>query len=249
MSETRRQKRENKRSRVTLKKLTFHQLDWLEYLTIFWAIWFFIFPHPYKILFGVLIAIPVVGLLLNGINGKPSIASLGKYEKDKHGNDEYDVADFIDVAAWIILVRVLIDFEFESFFSIIIIGTIASVLVIIILLLTHKMIERSQKDRLWIYFSIIGSIMVYCYAGAYGVNCVFDNSIAKVYQTPVLDKHIYHGKHTSYHLIIAPWGHHYDKEDITVSQEQYEKTNPGQLVKVDVKDGLLGIPWYYVEEQ
>lgn len=248
MSEKRRIRRESERSKVALKKLTFHQLDWLEYVTIALAIWFFLYPHPYKVLFAILVSIPILGLLLNGINGKPSIASLGKFEKDKHGNDEYDVADFIDVAAWVILLRILIDFEFESFYSILIIGSVAFAIVIAILFLTHSTIQRSQKSRTWIYLSIVGSIMIYSYAGAYGINCIFDNSVATVYQTPVVDKHIYRGKHTTYYLTIAPWGHHYDKEDIKVSSEQYENTNPGQLVKIDVKEGLLGIPWYHIEE-
>lgn len=248
MSEQRRNRRENKRSKVTFKKLTFHKLDWLEYITIGLAVWFLFYPQPYKILFTVLLAIPIVGLLLNGIHGRPSIASLGKFEKDKHGNDQYDVADFIDVAAWIILLRMLLDFEFESFYSLIIPGSITFVAVLIILFITHSAIEKSQKSRAWIYVSLITSIFGYSYAGTYGVNCVYDQSEPSVYEAKVVDKHISKGRRrTTYYVKVMPWGHHYDKENVRVDRDQYDAIQPGQTVKIDLKEGLLGIPWYYIE--
>jgi hypothetical protein len=69
----------------------------------------FLYPQPYEILLGVLLAIPIIGLLLNGLH-KPSLATLVKISADKDGEDKHDVADFIDVAAWVILIRVLLDF-------------------------------------------------------------------------------------------------------------------------------------------
>jgi hypothetical protein len=46
--------------------LTIHKLDWLEWITIGLAIWFVFIPSPYKILLGLLLAMPIIGLLLNG---------------------------------------------------------------------------------------------------------------------------------------------------------------------------------------
>lgn len=118
---------------VTFSKLTFHKLDWLEWLTIGLAIWFLIYPEPYDFLLCILLLIPVLGLILNGLS-RPSMATLVQISEDKPGEDKYDVADFIDVAAWVILLRVLLDYEFESFYSMIIPGTIACFIVLVILL-------------------------------------------------------------------------------------------------------------------
>ncbi|MBL7937386.1 MAG: hypothetical protein JNM51_16390, partial [Bacteroidia bacterium] len=52
---------------------------------------------------------------------------------------------------------------------------------------------------------------------------------------------------TTYYLKVTPWGHHYDKESITVSSEQYNNSSIGSSVKIDLKEGLFNIPWYYIE--
>lgn len=127
MTEARGNRQKKNRSKVTISKLTFHKLDWLEYITIGIGLWFLLYPKPYDILFTVLLCMPILGLILNGITGRPSIVSLVEISKDNNGNDKYDVADFIDFAAWIILLRVLLDYEFESFYSIIIPGSIEMV--------------------------------------------------------------------------------------------------------------------------
>lgn len=237
------------RSKVTLSKLTFHQLNWLEYVTVGLGLWFLFFPEPYDLLFTALLCMPVIGLLLNGITGRPSIASLVEIAKDEHGNDTYDVADFIDFSAWIILLRVLLDFEFESFFSIIIPGSVMFIIMLIILFSTHKIIDNSTKNKTWIYLSLLFNVFVYSYAGTYGANCVYDYSEPTVYNTEVVDKRISKGtKRTTYYIKVTPWGHHYDKEEIPVSKEHYASVSIGEMVKVDLKKGLFNIPWYYIEQ-
>ena len=248
MTEARRNRRKDKRSKVTLSKLTFHKLDWLEYITMGLGLWFLFYPKPYDILFTALLCMPILGLILNGISGRPSIASLVEISKDDDGSDKYDVADFIDFAAWIILLRVLIDYEFESFYSMIIPGTIAFVIMLIILFATHKLIDHTTKSKTWIYLSLIFNVFLYSYAGTYGANCVYDSSEPTVYNAEVVDKRVSKGRrHTTYYVKVTSWGHHYDKEEISVSSSQYDEIQIGQTVKIDLKKGLFNIPWYYIE--
>jgi hypothetical protein len=192
---------------------------------------------------------PLLGLILNGINGRPSIASLVEISKDEDGRDDYDVADFIDFASWIILLRVLLDFEFESFYSMIIPGTIAFAIMLLILFTTHRLIEETKHSKTWIYASLIFNVFVFSYAGTYGANCVYDNSEPQVYSTEVLDKRISKGRkgRKTYYLKVAPWGHHYDREEISVSSSQYNEHYIGEKINIDVKEGLFNIPWYYIE--
>lgn len=232
-----------------LKKLTFHKLNWLEYLTIGLGLWFLIYPEPYEILFIILLFIPILGLILNGLTGRPSIASLVKISKNDEGKDKYDVADFIDFAGWVLFLRVLIDYEFESFKSILIPCTIGFIIMLIVLFSTHKQIESSNKSKIWIYFSLILNVFVFSYAGTYGVNCIFDNSKPIIYDARVVSKSIStssKGRKT-YYLEVTPWGHHFDKEEISVPERKYCKINIGEKVKIDLKKGLFNIPWYYIE--
>jgi hypothetical protein len=250
MTALRRIRKKKKRSKVTLSKLTFHQLDWLEYATIFFGIWFLFYPTPYDFLFTTLLCIPILGLVLNGITGRPSIASLVEISKDDDGADKYDVADFIDFAACILLIRVLTDYEFESFYSIIIPGAIAFVIMLIILFVTHKVIDKTTKSRTWIYLSLISNVLLYSYAGTYGANCVYDKSEPTIYNAEVIDKRISKGRrHTTYYVKVTPWGHRYDNEEISVSSSHYDEIQVGQTVKIDLKKGLFNIPWYYVERE
>lgn len=228
------------------QKLAVHQLDWLEWLSIALCAWLWFFPHPYKILFAVVLSLPVLGLLLNGLS-RPSLASLVSISK-KNGEDKYDIADFIEFPGLIILIRVLVDYEFESFYSILKVGTIGFIILLLLLAATHQLIEASNTNRWIIYLSVLGNIALYSYAATYGVNCVFDNSEPSVYQAKVVDKSISKGRrHTTYYLKVEPWGSHHDPENISVTRSQYEETGAGQTVSIDYKKGLLGIPWYYIE--
>ncbi len=241
--------REKKSNAVTFSKLTLHKLDWLEWITIGLAIWFFIYPRPYNILLGVLLAIPVIGLLLNGLH-KPSMATLVEISADKNGEDKYDVADFIDVAAWVILIRVLLDFEFESFYSLIIPGTITYLIILTILFLTHKLIAKTTRNKWWIYTSLIFNVSLYSYAGTYAANCTYDYSKPTIYESEVLEKTISRGRRsTTYYVEVAPWGHHYDKERISVSGIQFAELNIGDKINIDLKKGLFNISWYYIERK
>lgn len=242
--------RQSKSNSVTFDKLTLHKLDWLEWTTMGLAGWFLFFPRPYEILLGILLAIPVIGLLLNGLH-KPSMATLVEVSADKNGDDKYDVADFIDVAAWVILLRVLLDYEFESIYSMIIPGTIACIIILTILFLTHRLIANTTRNKWWIYTSLIFNVSLYSYAGTYAANCTYDYSEPKVYETEVLDKRVHIGSkgRRTYYVKVAPWGHHLDKEEISVASVQYQELEVGDNIKIDFKKGLFNIPWYYIERK
>jgi hypothetical protein len=237
-----------KKSAVTFSQLTLHKLNWLEWVAIILSLWFLFYPRPYIYLFSILLALPVIGLILNGLN-KPSIASLVEITKDEDGDNKYDVADFIDFPAMVILVRVLLDFEFDNLSSIIFAGAISFAGVLTLLFLTHKTIVKTSRSKTWIYLSLIFNICLYSYVGTCGANCIYDKSTPEVYETRLLGKHTYTTRKsgTRYYFTVAPWGHHYDKEDIKVTSGYYYRTEVGDTIKIDYKKGLLGIPWYHIE--
>ncbi len=228
------------------KVFTLHQLDWLEYVAIGLSLWFVFFPRPYEILLVALLLLPFLGMFLNGLR-KPSIASL--VEIDRNAKDEYDVADFIDIPAWAILLRTILDFETDSYIAVIVVGTVALVAICLFLLITHQQISDSNKDKWWIYGSIVFSFFVYSYSAVVAINCTFDYSEPKVYHTEVIDKHISRSSKGRrwYYVKVKPWGHHYDAENISVSSEEYEQYHINDRVEVEYKEGLMGIAWYYLD--
>lgn len=238
--------RKNKIKKNNLPQVKLHKLDWLEWISVILCIWFLVYPHPYKILFSVILCLPILGLILNGLSN-PSLASLVSISKS---NEEvkYDLADFIEFPGLILLIRVLIDYEFESIISILKVGTLAFVIVLLLMTATHRSVERSNKNKGLIYFTVIGNIALYSYAATYGVNCVYDQSAPKVYSAKVVDKSISHGRRqTTYYLRVEPWGPHREAENISVARSQYEETTIGQRVSIDYMEGCLNIPWYFIE--
>jgi hypothetical protein len=249
VTEARRLRRIHDKIKSKASKLTFHKLSWLEKISIVLGLWFLIYPEPYNLLFTIILFIPILGLILNGLYGKPSIASLVEITITEDGGEEYDLADFIDYPALILFIRVLRDYEFESFYSMIIPGTIGFALTVLILFLTHSRVSRSHKNKLWIYASVMFNIFLYSYSATYGANCVYDKSEGVTYKTEVVKKWTSKGRRgrKNYHVKVAPWGHQYDEEYIRVDKSYYDQLQTGDKVSIDLRQGALGIPWYNIK--
>jgi len=98
----------------------------------------------------------------------------------------------------------------------------------------------------WQMGAIIICALVYGYIFTMTVNSAFDDSTSQIYTATVTDRREYHGKHASYYLTLSPWGpDHYINEQ-EVERALYDNTNIGSIVKVNLKQGFLHIPWFSV---
>lgn len=78
------------------------------------------------------------------------------------------------------------------------------------------------------------------------VNRNFDQATPLVFSATVTNQYIKRGKSTSYHIVITGWGTHQEEDDVTVSSDFYDQVPIGSKVKVNLKQGKLHIPWYYI---
>jgi uncharacterized membrane protein len=87
-------------------------------------------------------------------------------------------------------------------------------------------------------------------AGAYGyglaatADTVLDQSTPAGYAATVQGKHVSHGRSTSYHLDLAPWGPMQWRNDVSVGYGIYKKISIGEVVCLEVHPGLLRVRWY-----
>ncbi|HEY9533223.1 MAG TPA: hypothetical protein VIQ77_01750 [Mucilaginibacter sp.] len=88
--------------------------------------------------------------------------------------------------------------------------------------------------------------LFYAFGIVRSVNCAFDNSPDHIYKASVLGHHISHGKHTAYYLYLSTWGPCHEQKQIDVGGKMYYNTPVGGSVKIDLKAGLLHIPWFVV---
>jgi hypothetical protein len=104
-----------------------------------------------------------------------------------------------------------------------------------------------QNPRFW--STMLGTLFV---AGLYGwglvaaVDSVPDKSAPAYYETMVANKYESHGRGTSYHLVLAPWGPSRAPDDVTVPDTIYDGALIGGRVCLEAHPGLLYLPWYRI---
>ena len=87
--------------------------------------------------------------------------------------------------------------------------------------------------------------LIYAAGAALTINCSFDNSAARPYQSTVIKKYKNAGQNPL-RMVIAPWRQGYGESTIGVTEEVYYQREPGQTVEVFERDGLLGVHWFLV---
>ena len=90
-------------------------------------------------------------------------------------------------------------------------------------------------------------LLILCCGYGYGagmqVNALLDQSTPRAYRAIVTVKHVSHGKSTSYHLNLAPWGPEVSGQDLMVSYSQYVAVKTGDTVCMLLRSGALRVAW------
>ena len=93
----------------------------------------------------------------------------------------------------------------------------------------------------------LGLCAIFGYGAAVGLNGILDESRPQVFAAQVLDKRESHGKHTSYYLELSPWGPRTRPREVGASARMYRAARKKDSVGILVKEGALGIPWFYLK--
>ncbi len=83
----------------------------------------------------------------------------------------------------------------------------------------------------------------YAYGFVVYANMLLDRAPPKTYTVRVQDKHVTHGKSTTYYVDLAPWGP-LAASDIRVDAGFYEAVDAGSHICIALKPGWLGIRWF-----
>lgn len=204
-------------------------------ISVFWA---WIYPHPYELCIIVVALIPFIGFFL--LSKYRGIIRLAEKPKSAHPN----LTMALIFPALGLLIRSMADYKLLNFTPII--GPAAGVGMALCLLMWFCAGVFSQNRELLrssfylVIFALYG-------AGALTiVNCHEDKHPAQVFTTEVISKRVTHGKSTSYHVKLAPWGPRTDDQETNVSRDLYNALEPGQPVQVCLEPGALGMPWFYI---
>lgn len=197
--------------------------------------WAFFFPRPYDVVIGTLIALPVIGLALVAffhglvrLDGKP---------KSAYPN----VGSALILPPVILTLRAFLDWHLLSWSD-----TWPTLVVLTAVVVVLVLIGARDARRRW---ALVGTFIcsgLYVYGTATYLNCRHDRSEPFVYESTVRDRHISKGKHTSYHITLAPFIDENSSRDIDVPSETYERLREGDQVQVGVFEGALGISWFLI---
>ena len=225
-------------------------LDWLDGIACFVGVWFLFFPYPsFKGLFCVLSFIPILGTALTILKGNVSLNRFFKKKANEIGIEENIPLTYIQFSSIALALGIFRRFNCESYYWLIITtGILFLFFAIAIFLLTYG-IKVYKKNSIGNYVILTLSALIYSYGVLFGINCLFDSSPPQRFRTSIIYKHEGGGGDyaPTYDFTIAPWGDHKDPENIPASEKQYDTYNIDRTVYVYQKNGLLGIPWYYIE--
>lgn len=101
-----------------------------------------------------------------------------------------------------------------------------------------------SAGRLWLGLLVVGA--AWGYGAGLEADVLLDQSPATMYSASVVGKSISHGRHTSYHLYLAPWGPELARSTASVSPGFYRSVQIGDAVCLPVKSGALFVGWYEV---
>ena len=76
--------------------------------------------------------------------------------------------------------------------------------------------------------TLVGCAAGYGYGAVAVVDIQFDSSAGTVFSAPVLGKYAYHGKSSSYHLNLPPWGPRTRADSVEVSSVTYDALKVGE---------------------
>lgn len=105
---------------------------------------------------------------------------------------------------------------------------------------------RAGSGRPGIWFALAFFACFYGFALAMVADTLGDSEVAATYRPEVLDKHVSHGRSTSYTLTLAPWGARPQAESVGVSASTFRRVQIGDSVCVEAHRGNLRVAWFRI---
>ncbi|MGY2131314.1 hypothetical protein ACW9KT_03750 [Hymenobacter sp. HD11105] len=206
------------------------------------ALWLFLRPQPYQWAIIAGLVVPILAAIVLWLHN-------GVIRLDERKNSAYpSLAIAVIGPAASLLLRVLLDFDILDYTPLWPqAAAVAFVAVIALLMGSRDFVFRNDSLVSLLPTILIGAAL-YGFAGTLSYNCAFDEGTATRYEAKVLDKRMSGGKTTTYYLKVTPWGPRPNSEDVTITQDYYERVEAGDSVEIYAMPGRIRVPWFTVAE-
>ncbi len=200
-------------------------------ITFFWSL----YPHPYKIIILILMAIPwLVVALVKGSQGVLRI----------DGNLNHSYPNLVRAFVLPGLALALRSFDYN------LISSPAlwwySFVLGVILCLSALPIKFNARAKTGNLITVLIFSLVYGYGTVIQANALLDHSLETSYKAIVEEQRIVPGKTTEFQLILGPWGPKTESNTLRVNRATYHLIQRGDIVYLGLKQGALGGKWYFL---
>lgn len=196
------------------------------------------FFYNNKIADSIKIAIPLLGLLLILLSGNTI-----RFFRSAGKSIYPGVSTGILLSSFLLLYSAAKGYNWLSLLPI---TLYVAVIAIVFVYISYTFGRDKSIAPHYSYFIILSvAALLYAAGAALTINCSFDNSVARPYQSKVITKYKTSGQN-QLRMEITPWQPGYSQQQVAVPEEVYYQREPGQGVAVLEKAGLLGVHWFLV---
>jgi hypothetical protein len=204
-------------------------------------LWEIFYPKPYELVMFLSFLAPWVALFL--VWRYKGLIRLYSTKSSAHPA----VGNLLALPVFGAGLRTLINYDLYGFPQSAWLGLLAgTVLLALVALRATREAMAAEKNKAFVTIGIILLAGAYSYGGMVYANCHYDKSAAQVWPVSVTDKRISHGKSTSYYVTVSPWGKYTDGKEVSVGKSFYTSVSRQDTLSVVLRQGKLGIPWYYL---
>jgi hypothetical protein len=204
------------------------------------CVWLWFYPKPYLLCLSVGMIIPAIAF------GSLFIyRGLIRFDEQKNSAQPSIIYGFIGCSG-ALLIRAVMDYEILEYTFLLVTISLLSVSLTGLFIFITKEIKFTKIVDYFSVLSVTVMILTYSFGTFVISNCLFDKSDPEIFNTTVVGKETSSGKSTTYYLTVEPWGPRTETEKVSVTKDEYEKTDKGDKVDIHLRPGLLKIPWFYV---
>lgn len=207
--------------------------QWLGYAIAVTSLWGLAYPHPYELVIGVLLALPVAALAL-------VIASKGAVGLDGHVREHRAlVAPMLFGPSIVLVFRAWLDLDTLDWLQ----GLGIAVALAAPLTYAITRIDPGRKAAGFLLFGLC-IVLPYSYGGLIESNFLLDQSRPQRFEARVRDKQQTTGKGASWDLTLGSWGPMTELNEVSVTKALYENTAVGDMVCIYLFEGRWTLAWY-----
>ena len=111
----------------------------------------------------------------------------------------------------------------------------------------EKKIEEKRSTRIFTVASVLFLMFLYGFGFSVSANIMFDKSKPIVFEAAVINQRVSKGRRTNYYFEVSPWiDGKTNQKEVSVRGALYSEVEPGDMVKIRLYKGFLGVPWFVV---